>query len=105
MSQDTSACSKFDLSEGRRMQAFVFSAIATLLLMAGLAQAEAPRRVALVVGNDGYRSLSPLHNPVLDARTVATILDGNGFDVIKCDGHRPGCFDLTRGGMPHAPDR
>jgi tetratricopeptide (TPR) repeat protein len=87
------------------MQAFVFSAIAALLLMAGLAQAEAPRRVALVVGNDVYQSLSPLHNPGLDARTLATILDANGFDVIKCDGQKPGCYDLTREGLLDALDR
>ena len=73
--------------------------------MVGSAQADPPKRVALVVGNDGYRSLSPLHNPALDARTLATILDANGFVVIKCDGQRPGCFDLTREGLLDALDK
>src|SRR5215467_10087059 len=87
------------------MLAFIFSAVTALLLMVGSAQADPPKRVALVVGNDGYRSLSPLHNPGLDARTLATILDANGFDVIKCDGQRPGCFDLTREGLFDALDK
>ena len=87
------------------MRSFVFSAIAVLLLMVGSAEADAPKRVALVVGNDRYLSLSPLGNPGLDARSVATILDGSGFAVIKCDGQRPGCFDLTREGLLDALDR
>ena len=87
------------------MLAFVFAAIAALLLMVGSAEADTPRRVALVVGNDRYQSLSPLHNPGLDARSLATILDANGFAVIKCDGQRPGCFDLTREGLLDALDR
>jgi hypothetical protein len=59
-----------EIQWGRLMQAFVFSAVTALLLMIGSAQADPPKRVALVVGNDGYRSLSPLHNPALDARTL-----------------------------------
>src|SRR5215470_15117425 len=87
------------------MLAFVFSAVTALLLMIGSAQADPPKRGALVVGNDGYRSLSPLHNPALDARTLANIRDANGFDVLKCDDQRPGCFDLTREGLLDALDR
>ena len=87
------------------MLAIIFTAIAALLLMVVSADATAPRRVALVVGNGGYQSLSPLHNPALDARTLANILDANGFDVLKCDDQRPGCFDLTREGLLDVLDR
>ena len=59
-----------EIQWGRLMLAFVFSVVTALLLMIGSAQADPPKRVALVVGNDGYRSLSPLHNPAFDARTL-----------------------------------
>ena len=87
------------------MLAIIFTAIAALLLMVVSADATAPRRVALVVGNGGYQALSPLHNPALDARTLANILDANGFDVLKCGDQRPGCFDLTREGLLDVLDR
>src|SRR5215471_21405410 len=87
------------------MLAIIFTAIAALLLMVVSADATAPRRVALVVGNGGYQALSPLHNPALDARALANILDANGFDVLKCDDQRPGCFDLTREGLLDVLDR
>lgn len=41
----------------------------------------AGKRVALVIGNGGYAS-SPLHNPVNDAKDVASALRGLGFGVI-----------------------
>jgi len=43
-------------------------------------QAEA-RRVALVIGNAAYHSVSPLDNPLNDARLVARALAASGFDV------------------------
>lgn len=43
-------------------------------------QAEA-KRVALVIGNAAYRSISPLANPLNDARLVAKALAASGFDV------------------------
>jgi hypothetical protein len=39
------------------------------------------RRVALVIGNSAYRSISPLANPLNDARLVAKALAASGFDV------------------------
>src|SRR5262245_54950616 len=56
--------------------------VATLaLLAAGPAQAE--KRVALVIGNAGYKTVSELPNPRKDARDVAAALRGLGFDVVE----------------------
>ena len=41
---------------------------------------EAPRRIALVIGNSNYQS-APLRNPVNDARAMAKTLRQLGFDV------------------------
>src|SRR5262245_48109212 len=75
-----------------------------MLLITAPANAQAPRRVALVIGNDTYQVLTPLSNPRLDAGRLAATLAGNGFEVISCDGKRPGCFDLTRAQMLDALD-
>src|SRR5215813_423047 len=58
--------------------------------------------VALVVGNNAYQSLSTLANPGTDAGRLAKLLSDNGFEVLSCDGRRPGCFDLTREGLQDA---
>jgi uncharacterized caspase-like protein len=58
--------------------------------------ATAAGRVALVVGNDAYQSLSTLANPGADARHLADLLSANDFEVLSCDGKRPGCFDARR---------
>ncbi|QDZ01942.1 caspase family protein [Nitratireductor mangrovi] len=39
------------------------------------------RRMALVVGNNAYSELDPLEKAVSDARTIADVLGGLGFDV------------------------
>jgi Caspase domain len=57
-------------------------------------QAEA-KRVALVIGNAAYRNVSPLDNPLNDARLVAKALAASGFDV------QLGA-DLDRKGMERA---
>ena len=63
-------------------------AVAIVLLLPVLAgrsaaaqDAEAGRRVALVVGNDAYRSQSVLRNAVNDARAVKAALEDVGFLV------------------------
>lgn len=66
------------------------------------AVASASGRVALVVGNDAYKNLKPLNNPVADAARLATILVEHGFDVMSCDGVRPGCYNLSREGLNDA---
>ena len=41
------------------------------------------QRVALVMGNNAYQgALSPLRNPINDARAIKNILENKGFDVI-----------------------
>lgn len=42
----------------------------------------AESRVALVFGNSGYQSVSPLVNPVNDALDISVALEGLGFEVI-----------------------
>ena len=65
--------------------------VATILLLAlaGTAHAATPsaapaseRRTALVIGNSDYELISPLRNPVNDARAMARVLGDLGFDVI-----------------------
>ncbi len=48
------------------------------------------RRVALVIGNSGYQSVSVLPNPQLDAATIAAALRRVGFQSVKLE------FDLGR---------
>jgi hypothetical protein len=45
--------------------------IATLFLSFGISSAEAAKRVALVIGNDSYKSLPNLNNSCIDARSMA----------------------------------
>ena len=45
--------------------------------------AHADRRVALVIGNSAYQRVAKLPNPVNDARAVAALLRGVGFDVVE----------------------
>jgi hypothetical protein len=77
-------------------------ALIAVICAAGAKPAVAEGRVALVVGNDAYQSLSKLANPGADAGELASVLAANGFEVISCDGKRPGCFDLTREGLQDA---
>jgi uncharacterized caspase-like protein len=52
-----------------------------ILVSADAAQAE--RRVAFVVGNGTYKNATPLPNPPIDARSMAGLLRGAGFDVVE----------------------
>jgi len=57
---------------------FLYAAIA----VAGFAQSRGARdRHALVIGNGAYKSVSPLQNPLNDARDMAKLLAGFGFQV------------------------
>uniref|UniRef100_Q07IV2 Peptidase C14, caspase catalytic subunit p20 n=1 Tax=Rhodopseudomonas palustris (strain BisA53) TaxID=316055 RepID=Q07IV2_RHOP5 len=47
------------------------------------APAAAERRVALVIGNGGYRLVKPLPNAVADAREIAGHLRALGFEVVE----------------------
>src|SRR5690606_36673858 len=51
------------------------------------------RRVALVIGNGSYQSVTQLENPLNDAETVAAALQATGFDVVTV------ARDVDRGGF------
>jgi hypothetical protein len=66
---------------------------------AGAASARDPvggeHRVALVIGNSAYQSVTPLPNPANDAKAVGDLLAAAGFEVIAAP-------DLTQQGMREA---
>lgn len=45
--------------------------------------AHADKRVALVIGNSAYKSVSPLPNPAKDATAIAAMLKKAGFEVVE----------------------
>lgn len=80
-----------------------FSILFLLLGIAADSAQAAPRRVALVIGQSYEQGkLDPLPNPANDASRMIGLLTKHGFDVISCDGTRPGCFDLSRTGLLRA---
>lgn len=48
---------------------------------AGIAQENEPRRLALIVGNQGYQHAGPLSNPVNDAKDLSEALGQLDFEV------------------------
>ena len=56
----------------------VLAAIAFIVFSAA---ASAERRVALVIGDDDYRTIRKLGNAVDDARSIEAMLEKLGFDV------------------------
>ena len=80
----------------------VFLAYLFLFSFIAAASAAPDKRVALVIGQNAYTNIRALKNPGIDAQSFARILAERGFDVISCDGKRPGCFDLTRDGLTAA---
>jgi TPR repeat protein len=75
--------------------------IAAFLLWTGLCQsAHAERRVALVIGNSAYRTVSALPNPAADAKLMSDTLTTLGFFVVgggaKLDLDRKGFDDALR---------
>ncbi len=76
--------------------------LSLVLLGFTAAQAQPDGRVALVIGNNAYTELHALGNPGADALSVGQMLSERGFDMISCDGKRPGCFDVTRDGLTAA---
>ncbi|HEU0151388.1 MAG TPA: caspase family protein, partial [Bradyrhizobium sp.] len=50
-------------------------------LLAGSNAARAESRLALVIGQSAYRSVTPLPNPANDAKAMAQLLRDSGFDV------------------------
>jgi hypothetical protein len=72
-----------------RATAAIFFAIGMLM---SIASAQAERRVAFVVGNGAYKNVAPLPNPPIDAKAMALLLRGVGFEVVEGE-------DLDREGM------
>lgn len=64
-------------------------ALVALILIAAAPVALAEKRVALVIGNDGYESVTKLRKAVNDARAMAATLKSLGFSVTEAtDGSR-----------------
>ena len=71
-------------------------ALVALAIGAGAGWAETPeKRIALVVGNDGYQTLPRLGNATADARDLGRALEGAGFETtIKMDVKRRELYQL-----------
>lgn len=52
-------------------------------LLAGSSSVRAESRLALVIGQSAYRSVTPLPNPANDAKAMAELLTDSGFDVTR----------------------
>jgi formylglycine-generating enzyme required for sulfatase activity len=76
----------------------VFPFIVVLLAAIASAPALADKRVALVIGNSAYQSITPLDNPKNDARLMADTLRSLGFSLV---GGRAQ-LDLDKGGIDRA---
>jgi formylglycine-generating enzyme required for sulfatase activity len=74
------ACSRAVLAEAMRKLFPALVLVAAFLMAAAPAEA---RRVALVLGNSDYQTLSKLENPVTDAKAIAAELKSHGFDVFE----------------------
>jgi uncharacterized caspase-like protein len=75
------------------------TAFAAIVMWSGLFSiAHAERRVALVIGNSAYRSVTPLKNPDPDARLMADTLKTLGFSVVGNGAQ----FCLDRAGFDEA---
>ena len=62
---------------------------AALFTLSAEAQAPADVRIALVIGNSAYIGGAALANPANDAKAMATVLRGMGFDVLELrDGNK-----------------
>jgi uncharacterized caspase-like protein len=70
----------------------LFIALSIIGILASSNVARAERRVAFVVGNGAYRNVAALPNPAIDAKAMANLLRGVGFDVVEGT-------DLTRDQM------
>jgi hypothetical protein len=64
------------------MGRWILRVVAALALLALPAAAQAPRRVALVIGNAAYAHAGLLANPARDARLVANALAQAGFQTV-----------------------
>ena len=59
----------------------LFGFVLSLLVMCFAAEANAGRRIALVIGNSSYAKVGKLPNPANDARLISKSLEATGFEV------------------------
>ena len=59
----------------------VLLSLICMVLTANVARAD--KRVAFVVGNGAYKNVTQLPNPPMDAKAIASLLRGMGFDVVE----------------------
>ena len=64
------------------MRSLALFLIALCIVCCGDRQAQAAKRVALVIGNSAYRNVTPLTNPVNDAAAIADLFRKASFDVV-----------------------
>jgi uncharacterized caspase-like protein len=76
----------------------LFVAATVSIALAGSADAQVERRVALVIGNSAYQHSAPLENPTNDAQDLADALGRLGFEVILAK-------DLDKRGMEQSFSR
>jgi uncharacterized caspase-like protein len=62
---------------------FLIAAMSVAILLVSGNAAFAAKRVAFVVGNGAYKNVTQLHNPPIDARSMAKVLRNVGFDVVE----------------------
>ena len=63
------------------LRAFCSGLAVAATLLGGTAQAMAEGRLALVIGQSAYKAVSPLPNPVNDAKAIGQLLGEAGFEV------------------------
>lgn len=63
------------------MRVWIIFAVALWMSLLGASAAHAEKRVALVIGNSAYQSVTPLTNPVTDATDMSRLLERLGFEV------------------------
>jgi hypothetical protein len=79
-----------------RRAPFLLLLASSILTASGPASAD--RRVALVIGNSSYKSVTPLNNPKNDARLIADTLRELGFTLVGDSAQ----LDLDKGGIDRA---
>jgi Caspase domain len=62
---------------------FLILALSVMGILVSADAARADRRVAFVVGNGTYKTVTPLANPPIDAKSMAGVLRNAGFDVVE----------------------
>ena len=82
--------------KGFRIITFISALLAFVMMSAGLSQAQAPKRVALLIGNGNYKEVSTLPNPKRDVALIGDVLKNAGFDIVTIN------TDLDRASMVKA---